>query len=107
MLSFVLLLAAAPAPAPGTAAIDRSRSVFVACLKQAAGAANPSEVKAETFADFAKRHCAAQQQALMDAMIAFDLRNGVSRKSAADGAELAVDDYMETAKNLYAARLGN
>jgi hypothetical protein len=107
MMSLVLFLAATPAAAPNTAAMDRSRSAFVTCLKQAAADAKPGEVTAAAFADFAKSHCAAQQQALTDAMIAFDMRNGVSRKSAADGAGLAVDDYLETAKNVYATRLNN
>jgi hypothetical protein len=107
MLSLVLFLAAAPASAPNTAAIDRSRSAFVTCLKQAATAAKPGEVTAETFPAFARSHCAAQQQALSDAMIAFDMRNGVSRRSAVDGAGLAVDDYLESARNLYAARANN
>ena len=40
-------------------------------------------------------------------MISFDMKNGVSRKSAAEGAQMAVDDYVETAKNNYAMRSQN
>ncbi|MCW3798658.1 hypothetical protein OMW55_12655 [Sphingomonas sp. BN140010] len=107
MLSLVLLIAAAPAAAPNTAAIDRSRSAFVACLKQAATAAKAPEVTADSFAGYARSHCAAQQTALVEAMVAFDVRNGASRKSAVEGADMAVDDYLETAKNNWAARLSN
>lgn len=106
MMSLVLLALAAPA-APNTAAIDRSRAAFVTCLKQASSDAKPGEVTADTFAAFVKARCAEQQKALADAMVAFDMRNGASRRSAADGADLAIEDYVETAKNVYLARTAN
>jgi len=105
MMSLVLLgLAAAPAAAPNTAAIDRNRAAYRACLATAAAAAKPPEVTADKFAQFAHAQCAAQEQALTQAMISFDMRNGASRKSAADGATMAVEDYVETARNSWAAR---
>ncbi len=107
MLSLVLLIAAAPAAAPNTAAIDRDRSAFVSCLKQAAADAKAPEVTADSFAAFVKARCTAQQSALVSAMIAFDVRNGASRKSAAEGADMTVEDYLETAKSNWAARLSN
>lgn len=106
MLSLVLLaFAAAPAggAAPNTAAIDRNRAAYRSCLTSAVAAAKPPAVTADKFADFVRAQCATQQQALTDAMISFDMRNGASRKSATEGANMAVDDYMETAKNNWAA----
>jgi hypothetical protein len=108
MISLLLGIAlAAPAAAPNPAAIDSSRQVLVACLKQAASNAKPGEVTLDGFAAYAKSHCANEEAALQDAMIRFDVKNGVSRKSAAEGAQMALDDYVETAKNNYAARTPN
>lgn len=108
MISLLLgvVLATAPA-APSQAGIDTSRRALVACLKQAASAAKPGEVTLDGFAAYAKGRCAAEEGALAAAMISFDVRNGVSRKSAAEGAQMAVDDYVETAKNSFAMRSGN
>ena len=98
---------AATAPASSEVAIDNSRKALVACLKQAASDAKPAEVKPDGFAAYVKTICANEEAALQNAMISFDVKNGVSRKSAAEGAQLAVDDYVETAKNNYAMRAQN
>jgi hypothetical protein len=104
MLSlFLIAFAPAPAAAPNTAAIDRNRAAYRACLATAA-AAKPPVVTADKFAQFVHSQCAAQEQALTEAMISFDMRNGASRKSATDGATMAVEDYVETARNSWAAR---
>ena len=107
MLSLVLLALAGTSPAPNTGAIDRSRSAYRSCLQQASTSAKPPAVTADKFADYARAQCAAQQQALTAAMVEFDMRNGASRKSATAGADMAVEDYLETAKNNFAARLPN
>jgi len=108
MSLFLVAFAMAPgAGAPNTAAIDRGRAAYRACLAEAAGSAKPPAVTPDKFAGFVREHCAAQQAALTDAMISFDMKNGASRKSAAEGASMAVDDYLETAKNNWSARLSN
>jgi hypothetical protein len=104
MSLFLLAFAAAPAAAPNTAAIDRNRAAYRSCLATAAAAAKPPAVTADKFAEFVHAQCAAQQAALTDAMVSFDMRNGASRKSATDGANMAVEDYLETAKNSWSAR---
>ena len=108
MISLLLGLAlAAPAPALSQAAIDASRKALVDCLRQAASIAKPGEVTLDSFAAYAKTRCANEEAALQNAMISFDMKNGVSRKSAAEGAQMAVDDYVETAKGKYADRAQN
>lgn len=104
MILTVLMALAAPAAAPNTAAMDRARVAYRSCLTTAANGAKPPAVTADKFAEFVKAQCAAQQAALSDAMISFDMHNGVSRKNAADGATMAVDDMLETAKNGWLAR---
>ena len=103
---FLMALAAAPggAGAPNTGAIDRNRAAYRACLATATANAKPPAVTADKFAEYVHAQCAAQQAALTDAMVSFDMRNGASRKSAADGASMAVEDYLETAKNNWSAR---
>lgn len=108
MISLLLSLALAATQAtPNEIAIDNSRKALVACLKQAASSAKPGEIALDGFAEFAKTRCGTEEAALLEAMVRFDMKNGVSRKSAAEGAQLAVDDYVETAKNNYAARAQN
>lgn len=103
---FLMALAAAPggAGAPNTAAIDRNRAAYRSCLTSAVASAKAPAVTADKFADYAHGQCAAQQAALTDAMVSFDMKNGASRKSAAEGATMAIDDFVETAKNSWSAR---
>lgn len=100
---FVIALAAAPT----AGAIDSSRSAFVGCLREAASTAKPPEVPVDGFAAYAKGRCTAQEEALKSAMIAFDIKNGASRRSAAEGAQFTIDDFIETARGNYAARNSN
>lgn len=105
MISLLLSVAlAAPSAAPNQAGIDNSRRALVACLKQVASSAKAGEVTTDGFAAFAKTRCAAEEDAFSAAMISFDVKNGVSRKSAGEGAQMALDDYVETAKNNFTLR---
>ena len=97
---FVVALAAAPS----AGGIDGSRSAFVGCLREAAASAKPPAVPVDGFVAFARARCTAQEEALKGAMIAFDVRNGSSRKAAAEGAQFTIDDFVETARSNYAAR---
>jgi len=109
MSLFLVAFAAGPAGAGAitTAAIDRNRAAYRACLTSAAASAKPPAVTADKFADYMHAQCAAQQAAFTEAMVSFDMKNGASRKSAADGATMAVDDFLESAKNSWAARNPN
>ena len=107
MISLLLGLALAAPAAPNQVAIDNSRRALVDCLRQAAAIAKPGEVTLDSFVAYAKTRCANEEAALQNAMISFDMKNGVSRKSAAEGAQMAVDDYVETAKGKYADRAQN
>ena len=103
MLSLLIALAAAPA-AQSQAAIDQSRRALVACLKTAAAEGKPPEVTTGSFGVWAKTRCAAGASALQGSMVAFDMKNGSSRKSANEGAQMAVDDYVESARNTFSNR---
>jgi hypothetical protein len=105
MISILLTAALAAAPAPvSQAAMSSSRQALVACLKDASSTAKPGEVTLETFPAFAKTHCAAQVAALQDAMVSFDMKNGIKRKDAVEGADLAIDDYVASAKENFEVR---
>lgn len=104
MITLFLLLAAA---APTAGAIDTSRSAFVGCLREAAASAKPPAVPVDGFVAFAKGRCTTQEEALRAAMVAFDVKNGSSRKAAVEGAQFTIDDFVETARSNYAARQPN
>ncbi|WP_114228791.1 MULTISPECIES: hypothetical protein [Sphingomonas] len=101
---FLLAFAGAPAAAPSPAVMDRNRAAYRACLATASASAKPPAVTADKFAAYIHAQCAAQEAALTDAMVSWDMRNGASRKSAADGASMAVQDFLETAKSNWSAR---
>ncbi len=105
-ITLLVTLAAAPT-APSPAAIDGSRKALVACLKDAGSAAKMPDVTADGFRDFARGRCAAQAAAFTGAMVSFDMKNGASRTSATEGAQMAVDDYLETARNNYASKVAD
>jgi hypothetical protein len=96
---FVIALAAGP--------VDTARSAFVGCLREAATRFKPPGVPVDAFAAQARARCVAQEEAFKTAMIAFDMKNGSSRKSAAEGAQFAIDDFVETARSNYEARNSN
>ena len=45
--------------------------------------------------------CSVQMQSLKSAVIAFRMKNGMSRKAAADDADMTVDDYVSTPVDNY------
>ena len=80
MISLLLGLALAASQATANeVAIDNSRKALVACLKQAASSAKPGEIALDGFAEFAKARCGTEETALLEAMVRFDMKNGVSR----------------------------
>jgi hypothetical protein len=104
---FTLFVVALAVAAPAGGAMSPSPSAFVSCLREAAASARPPAVPVDGFVAFAKGRCTGQEETLKSALIAFDMKNGSSRKSAAEGAQFAVDDYLETARGNYAASHSN
>lgn len=74
---------------------------FRGCLREAATRATSQKVTGDKIEDYLRNACTAQMATLRDALVAFRLKNGMSKKAAADDAEMTVDDYVSTPADNY------
>jgi hypothetical protein len=98
MIAFVLALALA---APSPASIDAPRHAFQACLKTFETNQLKAKVAADAYSTAVKGACAAEAQALTDALVRFDTAMGTKRPAALANAERDVDDYRLTSEERY------
>ena len=83
------------------ASIAGPTSTFRGCLHDAADKATTEKVSADTIESYLRTTCTVQMGALKDAIVAFRMKNGMSRKEALDDAEMTVDDYVSTPADNY------
>jgi hypothetical protein len=83
------------------ATIAAPTSAFRGCLRDAATKAKGEKVAGDAIEAYLKDACIAQMGTLKDAVIAFRMKNGMSRKAAASDAEMTVDDYVATPADNY------
>lgn len=88
------------------AGIDGPRKAFVACLQEAALAAEGQNVAAAGYGAFVIQRCEAHANSLKSGLIAFDVKNGIKRTLAATDAQAQVDDYVAVAVEKYEFRMG-
>ena len=98
MIAFVIALALA-APNPG--AIDAPRHAFQACLKGFESNQMKAKVAPDAYSAAVKAACAAEAQALADALVRFDTAMGTKRPAALANAQRDVDDYRLTSEERY------
>ena len=103
MLSF-FVMAAAVSAAPSQTSINTSRQAFNSCIQEATAAAKQSKVAVEGYEAFVLGRCGAQAAALKNAMIGFDVANGVARKTATNDAQMMIEDRLAGAKDNYELR---
>jgi hypothetical protein len=84
------------------AAIEAPTKAFRACLKQAGDKAKSEKVAAAGIEAYIRNACVTQGDALKTTIVNFRVKNGMARKSAADDAEMTVDDYVATIVDNYA-----
>ena len=96
-----LLLASAINLAGLQASISAPTDAFRGCLREAAIKAKGEKVPGEGIEDYLRKACTVQMGGLKDALIAFRLKNGMSRKAAASDADMTVDDYVATPADNY------
>ena len=84
------------------AAIEAPTKAFRVCLKQAGDKAKGEKVAAAGIEAYIRTACAAQGDTLKTTIVTFRVKNGMARKSAADDAEMTVDDYVATIVDNYA-----
>jgi translation initiation factor IF-2 len=73
-----------------------SRTAFRNCLSDAVVSAKTANVTIDTFKDYAHKTCAAAESSLKSRLVNFNVKNGMSKKSAADDAEVQLEDYLYT-----------
>ena len=83
------------------AAIAAPTSAFRECLREAATKAQSEKVGGDVIEDYLRNACTGQMEALKDAVIAFRMKNGMSKKAAAADADMTVEDYVATPADNY------
>lgn len=102
-----LLVYAAALAAPNQAAISSSRQAFNACIGEATAAARQGKVAVDGYQAFVLGRCEAQATAFRNALIGFDVANGVARKTATSDAQMMIEDRLAGAKDNYELRAGS
>jgi hypothetical protein len=83
------------------AVINVPRDAFRNCLKVSSAKATTEKVAGDAFEAWARSACAPQLSALRNAIVGFNMKNGMSHKDAASDADLTVDDYLASSVDTY------
>ena len=83
------------------ASISAPTDAFRSCLREAASKAKSDKVAGDSIEAYLKNACTVQMGSLKDVLIAFRMKNGMSRKAAASDADMTVDDYVATPADNY------
>ena len=83
------------------ASISAPTDSFRGCLREAVNKARTDKVPGDGIEAYLKSACTVQMGSLKDALIAFRMKNGMSRKAAGADADMTVDDYVSTPSDNY------
>ena len=97
----MLLGASAITLAALQATVAAPTSAFRGCLHDAATKATSEKVSADSIEDYLRKACTVQEGGLKDAIVAFRMKNGMSKKAAADDAAMTIEDYVATPADNY------
>lgn len=97
----VLLAASAIYMSALQAGIAGPTDAFRGCLRDAATKAKSEKVTGDAIEAYLKHACTPQMGTLTDALVAFRIKNGMTRKAAASDAAMTVDDYVATPSDNY------
>ena len=86
------------------AGVTAPRNAFNDCLTQTAAKATSEKVAADAYEAYLQSACAAQIGAFKSASIAFDVKNKIGRKQAAEDADAVVADFVDGAVRNYKRR---
>ena len=96
-----LIMASAINLAAAQAAIAVPTDAFRGCLREASAKAETEKVAGDAVEDYLRNACTVQMGSLKDALVAFRLKNGMSKKEAAEDAQMTIDDYVMTPADNY------
>jgi hypothetical protein len=97
----VLLTASAIYLTAMQASIAGPTDTFRDCLHEASDKAMKEKVAGDSFEAYARNACSVSMGSLKSAVVAFRMKNGMSKKAAGDDAEMTVDDYVATSVDKY------
>ena len=97
----VLLGASALTLAALQASITAPTSAFRGCLHDAVAKATSEKVGGDAIETYLRNACTSQMGDLTSAIVAFRMKNGMSKKAAADDAEMTIEDYVATPADNY------
>ena len=83
------------------ASIAGPTDAFRGCLREAATKAKGEKVAGDAIEAYLRTACTAQMGTLKDALVAFRMKNGMTKKAAASDADMTVDDYVATPADNY------
>ena len=83
------------------ATINAPTDAFRGCLRDAASKASSEKVAGDAIEAYLRNACTAQMDTLKSALIAFRVKNGMTKKAAASDADMTVDDYVATPVEKY------
>ncbi|CAN5230882.1 hypothetical protein BH24PSE1_BH24PSE1_01230 [soil metagenome] len=77
------------------------RSAYVSCLKDAVSSAKAANVGIDGFNAYAHKTCASVEDGFKSKLVSFNVKNGMSRKTASEDAQLQLEDYVFSAEDKY------
>ena len=83
------------------ASISEPTNAFRGCLREAVAKATTEKVAADGIEDYLRNACTVQMGTLKTAVVAFRVKNGMSRTAAAEDAEMTVEDYVASPADNY------
>ena len=83
------------------ASIAAPTSAFRGCLHDAAAKATNEKVSADTVDAYLRNACTVQMGTLKGALVEFRIKNGMTKKAAAEDAQMTIDDYVSTPVDNY------
>ena len=83
------------------AGISGPTDAFRSCLKQASAKAASEKVAGPAIEAYLRNACSAQLGTLKSTVVAFRMKNGMSKKTASEDADMSVNDYLGTAVENY------
>ena len=96
-----LVMASAINLAALQASISAPTDAFRGCLREAATKAEKEKIAGDAIEEYLRNACTVQMGSLKTALVAFRMKNGMSRKAAGDDAAMTVDDYVATPVDNY------
>ncbi|MES2120201.1 MAG: hypothetical protein V4513_06440 [Pseudomonadota bacterium] len=96
-----LVMASAINLAALQASISAPTDAFRGCLREAATKAEKEKVAGDAIEEYLRTACTVQMGSLKSALVAFRMKNGMSRKAASGDADMTVEDYVATPADNY------